>query len=81
MMMQYVQRLLENTVFVATSTTTAFVAGGLTLFEKINSWLGLVALLASIFSASAVGVYHLWKLFSERRKVTRGIGKKQEGGS
>ena len=78
--MQNVQRLLENGVFVATSTTTAFVAGGLTLFERVNSWLGLVALLASIFSASAVGVYHLWKLCSERRKIVRGAGKKQEGG-
>jgi len=80
MKMQYVQRLLENTVFVATSTTTAFIAGGLTLFERLNSWLGLVALLASIFSASAVGVYHLLKLFSERRKLLRGVGNKQKGG-
>ena len=60
--MQYLHRILENSVFVATSVTSAFVAGGITLYENINSWMGLLALAASIFSALSVGIYHLWKL-------------------
>ena len=66
--MQSLQRILENSVFVTTSVTSAFVAGGITLYENVSSWMGLLALLASIFSALSVGAYHLWKIFMERKR-------------